>query len=175
MFGPTHVERLALAVLVGVGTARASRGTGGQATATSNSVTNASQPGTRQLHYHIGLAARDTSLGAYIWSGRVDGAVTGRAKMELRFPDMPPQIPGTLPIQTHWIVTASPASRSFEARLTGTVDLASGKTHLVGTITAGPWSGHVVETNSQVFNRGPNGALSDSDGTLTISLQRAPD
>lgn len=172
MLGPTHIERLALAVLVTVGTANESRS--GQAAPASNSAANASQPGTRHLRYHINLATRDTSSGAYIWSGRVDGAVTGRARMELRFPAMPPRIPGTLPLQTHWVVTASPASESFEANLTGRIDLASGKTHLVGTIVGGPWSGHLVETNSQVFHRAPNGTLSESDGTITISLQRAP-
>jgi hypothetical protein len=174
MFGATHVERLVLAAVVGVVTVSASRSIGGQSTATSNSGANASHPETRTLHYHVSLVARDTS-GAYVWAGRVDGSLNGRARMELRFPDMRPQIPGTLPMKTHWVVTASPGPESFEANLSGTIDLASGKTHLVGAIVSGPWSGHLVETNSQVFHRAPNGTLSASDGTMTISPQRAPD
>jgi hypothetical protein len=170
MFGATHGKPLALVFLLGVVTVGAGRSIGAQTTAASNSPSNASQPGTQKIHYHISLAKRDTS-GTYLWHGRVDGAVTGEARMELRFPDMRPQIPGTLPLETHWIVTASPASESFEAKLKGTIDLASGKTHLVGTIVGGPGalSGRVVETNSQVFHRAPNGTLSDSDGTITIS------
>jgi hypothetical protein len=175
MFRPTAFERWAVAVLVAVGTTTASRSIGGQTTAAPNGATNPSQARTRQLHYHISLAKRDTSSGAYIWTGHVDGAVTGGARMELRFPDTPPQIPGTLPLQTHWVVTASPASESFEANLTGTIDLASAKTHLVGTIVGGRWTGQLLETNSQVFHRAPNGTLSDSYGTITISPQRAPD
>jgi hypothetical protein len=173
MFATTRVEHFAVAVFVGAGSVIAARSSGGQTIAPSRAATTA-QPGARQVHYHIRLIGRDTASGVYTWRGRVDGGVTGNATMELQFPPRPPQIPGTLPLQTRWIVTASPASQSFEANLTGTIDLASRKTHLVGTITGGPWSGQAVESNSQVFNRAPNGALSASDGALTILPQRAP-
>jgi hypothetical protein len=43
--------------------------------------------------------------------------------------------------------------------------MVSGQTHLVGKITEG---GRRVETSSRLLNLGPNRALSDIDGNMTI-------
>jgi hypothetical protein len=166
MLRATPFPRFASMALVAVAGVIAS----GHATAqgTVNATASASKPaGPRYIHYNLTLTGRDSS-GAYNWAGNVTGAVSGHAAVQLRFPNVAPSIPGTLPLVTHWVVTASPESQSFEASLTGSIDLASAKTHFAGTVTTGPWTGQIVETNSQVFNRAANGTLSNSVGTITI-------
>jgi hypothetical protein len=70
--------------------------------------------------------------------------------------------------RAEWIVEAEPASDSFKAKLTGTVEVASGQTHLVGTITEGANKGRRVETSSRLLDFGPNRSLSDIDGNMVI-------
>jgi len=154
--------------LMGAFAAYASLSAAGQATP--SSPPSPPRQGVQHVRYHLTLSSLDSS-GIYVWNGTVSGAVTGRAKVQVRFPNGPPQKPGTLPLQAHWVVTATPASQSFDASLTGMIDLASGKTHYAGAIESGPWSGRAIEMNSQLFNRGPNGALSASDGALMILPQ----
>ena len=73
-----------------------------------------------------------------------------------------------IPVYSHWVVTAVPASESFEAKLSGTVETVSGQTHLVGKITESANKGRRVETSSRLLNFGPNRSLSDIDGNMTI-------
>jgi hypothetical protein len=122
---------------------------------------------TIRVRYHVKLVHRDTS-GTYVWTGSVDGAVTGTATMELRFQEGRSQVAGTELIQTHWMVKATPESKSFEASLSGTVHSTSLKTHLSGTIMAGPGRGQQIFTDSQVFTKGTQHVLSEIEGMFTI-------
>ena len=121
-----------------------------------------------ELSYRLQLDGRDSS-GQYNWSGSVDGATHGRATVSLTFQKGSSPQPGLAPVQTRWTVRATPARKSFEAALSGTMDMVSGRVHLVGAIIAGAGRGQRVETNSQVFNLGPNAALSESNGIMTIA------
>jgi len=121
-----------------------------------------------ELSYRLQLDGRDTT-GHYNWSGTVEGPTHGRASVELTFQRGPSPQPGLAPVQTRWIVRATPARKSFEAALSGTIDLASGRAHLVGAIIAGAGRGQRIETNSQLFNLGPNESLSESNGTMRIA------
>jgi hypothetical protein len=122
---------------------------------------------TIRVRYRVKLVHRDTS-GTYVWTGSVDGAVTGTARMELRFQEGRSQVAGTELIQTHWMVKATPESKSFEASLSGTVHSTSLKTHLSGTIMAGPGRGQQIFTDSQVFTEGTQHVLSEIEGMFTI-------
>lgn len=122
------------------------------------------------IRYHLLLTKRDTATGAYVWAGRVSGAVTGHAAMEANFQEERSAQPGAVVIHTHWTVTATRESRSFEASLSGTMDMTTSKTHLVGTIDTGTWRGQKIETNSQLLNGGPNKTVSKVDGMMTIWL-----
>jgi hypothetical protein len=75
---------------------------------------------------------------------------------------------GKIPVHSSWVVTAVPASESFKAKLSGTVEAVSGQTHLVGRITEGFNKGRRVETSSRLLNFGPNRTLSDIDGNMII-------
>ncbi len=121
--------------------------------------------------YHLTLTGRDTS-GAYAWTGPVNGAVTGRATVAVRFQERPGPKPSVAFIDSHWVVSATPASNSFEARLSGTGDIVSGRTHLVGTIIGGAGRGQKIETESNLAFRGPSAEMSGSDGVITVWPQR---
>ena len=122
----------------------------------------------RELSYRLQLDGRDTT-GHYNWSGSVDGPTRGRAAVRLAFQNGPSLHPGLAPVQTRWVVRATPDTESFEAALNGTIDMVSGRAHLVGVIIAGAGRGQRIETNSQLFNLGPNAALSESNGTMKIA------
>jgi hypothetical protein len=121
-----------------------------------------------ELSYRLQLDGRDTT-GHYNWSGLVDGPTRGRAAVWLAFQKGPSPEPGLAPVQTRWVVRASPDRKSFEAALNGTIDMVAGRAHLVGVIIAGAGRGQRIETNSQLFNLGPNAALSESNGTIRIA------
>lgn len=125
-------------------------------------------PASAQLSYRLQLDGRD-STGQYHWSGSINGATHGQAAVLLTFANGQPAHPGLAPVQTRWLVRASPDAESFEATLNGTIDMSSGRTHLVGVITAGADRGRRVETNSQLFNLGEHAALSESSGTMSIA------
>jgi hypothetical protein len=146
MLGPSLLHRSALALVVGAALMT---------------------PATQQLHYHLKLTQRDTT-GNYAWVGRVTGAVNGRATVTLQFQGTPADKPAEALVQSRWIVRATPDSDSFEASLSGTIDIASGETHLVGAIVKGAGRGQEIETRSQLLNLGPNGTMSDADGAITI-------
>jgi hypothetical protein len=126
-----------------------------------------------QLSYLLRLDGRDTT-GQYNWSGSVDGSTKGRADVRLSFKNGPSLHAGLAPVQTRWLVRAIPDSKSFEATLNGTIDMVSGRAHLVGVIIAGAGRGQRVETNSQLYNFGENAALSESSGTMNIAAAPAP-
>ncbi|HEX7337217.1 MAG TPA: hypothetical protein VF252_08420 [Gemmatimonadales bacterium] len=121
-----------------------------------------------ELSYRLDLDGRDTA-GHYNWSGLITGATEGRAAVQLVFQKGAAPEPGLAPVETRWVVRATPDTDSFEAVLHGTIDLVSGRAHLVGVITAGAGQGRQIETNSQLFNLGPNAALSESTGTMKIT------
>lgn len=126
-----------------------------------------------ELSYRLQLDSRDSTTGHYKWSGSVDGATHGHAIVDLTFQKGAATEPGLAPVQTRWIVSATPARKSFEASLSGTMDMGSGRVHLVGAIIAGAGRGQRVETNSQVFNLGPNASLSESNGIMRIASHPA--
>jgi hypothetical protein len=120
-----------------------------------------------QLSYHVKGIKRD-SAGQYTMSGTVNGEVQGRATLVFGFDEGSSGEAGKALIHSYWVVTAVPASESFKAKLSGTVEVVSGQTHLVGTITEGANKGRRVETSSRVLSFGPYGTLSDIDGNMII-------
>ena len=135
------------------------------------SVTPADKPGQDnkiQLSYHVKAIKRDSVSGQYTMSGTVNGEVQGRATLVFGFDEGSSGEAGKALIHSYWVVTAVPASESFKAKLSGTVEVVSGQTHLVGKITEGANKGRRVETSSRVLNFGPYGSLSDIDGNMII-------
>ena len=120
-----------------------------------------------ELSYHVKAIKRD-SAGQYTMSGTVNGAVQGRATLVFGFDKGSSGEAGKALIHSSWVVTAVPASESFKAKLSGTVEVVSGQTHLVGKITEGANKGRRVETTSRVLDFGPYGSFSDIDGNMII-------
>src|SRR6476661_4039454 len=120
-----------------------------------------------ELSYHVKAIKRD-SAGQYTMSGTVSGERHGRATLMFGFDEGSSGEAGKALIHSSWVVTAVPASESFKAKLSGTVEVVSGQTHLVGKITEGANKGHRVETTSRVLDFGPYGSLSDIDGNMII-------
>jgi hypothetical protein len=120
-----------------------------------------------ELSYHVKSIRRDSS-GQYTMSGTVHGERQGKATLVFGFDEGSSGQTGKIPVHSYWIVTAVPASESFKAKLSGTVETVSGQTHLVGKITEGANKGRRVETSSRLLNFGPNHSLSDIDGNMTI-------
>jgi hypothetical protein len=136
----------------------------------SQSVTPAAKPSQDnkiQLSYHVKAIKRD-SAGQYTMTGTVNGEVQGRATLVFGFDEGSSGEAGKALIHSSWVVTAVPASESFKAKLSGTVEVVSGQTHLVGKITEGANKGRRVETTSRVLDFGPYGSLSDIDGNMII-------
>ena len=134
------------------------------------SVTRAHKPSQDnkiELSYHVKAIKRD-SAGQYTLSGRVNGELRGRATLVFGFDEGSTGQAGKALIHSSWVVKAEPASESFKAKLSGTVEVASGQTHLVGKITEGANKGRRVETSSRLLNFGPNHSLSDIDGNMII-------
>jgi hypothetical protein len=120
-----------------------------------------------ELSYHVKAIKRDSS-GQYTMSGTVNGERQGKATLVFGFDEGSSGQAGKIPVHSYWVVEAEPASDSFKARLTGTVEVVSGQTHLVGTITEGANKGRRVETSSRLLNFGPHRSLSDIDGNMII-------
>jgi hypothetical protein len=134
------------------------------------SVTPADEPNQDnklELSYHL-QALKRNSAGQYEMSGTVYGERRGKAAVVWGFDKGPSGQPGQAPVHASWVVTAVPASESFKAELSGTADVISGQTHLVGKITEGAYKGRRVETRSRLLNFGPNRSLSDIDGNMII-------
>ncbi|HEY8195776.1 MAG TPA: hypothetical protein VIG04_02260, partial [Gemmatimonadales bacterium] len=89
-----------------------------------------------QLSYHVKAIKRDSS-GQYTMSGTVNGERQGTATLVFGFDEGPSGEAGKAPVHSYWVVKAEPASESFKAKLSGTVEVISGQTHLVGEITEG--------------------------------------
>ena len=130
----------------------------------------ASQDDKIELSYHVKAIKRDSS-GQYTMSGTVHGERQGQATLVFGFDEGSSGQAGKIPVHSHWIITAVPASESFKARLSGTVETVSGQTHLVGKITEGANKGRRIETSSRLLNFGPNRSLSDIDGNMIIDGQ----
>jgi hypothetical protein len=120
-----------------------------------------------ELSYHVKAIKRD-SAGQYTMSGTVSGERQGRATLVFGFDEGSSGQAGKTLIHSSWVVTTVPASESFKAKLSGTVEAVSGQTHLVGKITEGAGKGRRVETKSRLLNFGPNRSLSDIDGNMII-------
>jgi hypothetical protein len=126
-----------------------------------------SQDNKIELSYHVKAIERD-SAGQYTMSGTVNGEIHGQATLVFGFDEGPSGQAGKAPVHSYWVVKAEPASESFKAQLSGTVEVISGQTHLVGKITEGANKGRRVETSSRLLNFGPNHSLSDIDGNMII-------
>ena len=127
----------------------------------------ASQDDKIQLSYHVKAIKRD-SAGQYTMTGTVSGERQGKATLVFGFDEGSSGEAGKALVHSSWVVTAVPASESFKAKLSGTVEVISGQTHLVGKITEGAYKGRRVETKSRLLNFGPNQSLSDIDGNMVI-------
>ena len=127
----------------------------------------ASQDNKIQLSYHVKAIKRD-SAGQYTMSGTVSGERQGQATLVFGFDEGSSGQAGKIPVHSSWVITAVPASESFKAELSGTAEVVSGQTHLVGKITEGANKGRRVETKSRLLNFGPNRSLSDIDGNMII-------
>jgi hypothetical protein len=68
-------------------------------------------------------------------SGTLDGEWQGQAIVRFGFDEGSSGEVGKALIHSYWVVKADPPSAFFSAQLSGTVDVASGQTHLVGTLT----------------------------------------
>ena len=126
-----------------------------------------SQDNKIELSYHVKAIKRD-SAGQYTMSGTVNGERRGKATLVFGFDEGSSGQAGKIPVHSYWVVTAVPASESFKAKLSGTAEVVSGQTHLVGEVTEGPNKGRRVETSSRLLNFGPNHSLSDIDGNMII-------
>jgi hypothetical protein len=135
----------------------------------SQSVTRSDKPSRDkiELSYHVKAIKRD-SAGQYTMSGTVSGERQGRATLVFGFDQGSSGQVGKALVHSYWVVTAVPASESFKAKLSGTAEVVTGQTHLVGTITDGANKGHRIETSSRLLNFGPNRSLSDIDGNMII-------
>ena len=134
------------------------------------SVTPADKPGQNnkiELSYHVKAIKRD-SAGQYQMSGTVSGELQGRATLVFGFDEGSSGQAGKALVHSSWVVKAEPHSESFKAKLSGTAEVVSGQTHLVGKITEGAYKGRRVETRSRLLNFGPNRSLSDIDGNMII-------
>ncbi|HEV7365260.1 MAG TPA: hypothetical protein VGN76_05405 [Gemmatimonadales bacterium] len=133
------------------------------------SVTPADKPSDNkiELSYHVKAIQRD-SAGQYTMSGTVNGERQGKATLVFGFDEGSSGQAGKALVHSSWVVTAVPASESFKAKLSGTAEVVSGQTHLVGKITEGANKGRRVETSSRLLNFGPNQSLSDIDGNMII-------
>jgi hypothetical protein len=135
-----------------------------------HSLTRANEPSQDdkiELSYHVKAIKRDNA-GQYTMSGTVNGERKGRATLVFGFDEGSSGQAGKALIHSSWVVSAVPPSESFKATLKGTVEVATGQTHLVGTITEGANKGSRVETSSRLLDLGPNGSLSDIDGNMII-------
>jgi hypothetical protein len=130
----------------------------------------ASQDNKIQLSYHVKAIKRDSS-GQYTMTGTVSGERRGKATLVFGFDEGSSGEAGKALIHSSWVVTTVPVSESFKAKLRGTVEVVSGQTHLVGTITEGANKGRRVETTSRVLDFGAYGSLSDIDGNMTIDAK----
>jgi hypothetical protein len=126
-----------------------------------------SQDNKIELSYHVKAIKRD-SAGQYTMSGTVSGERQGRATLVFGFDQGSSGEAGKALVHSSWVVSAVPASESFKAKLSGTADVVSGQTHLVGKIIEGANKGRRVETSSRLLNFGPNRSLSDIDGNMII-------
>lgn len=120
-----------------------------------------------ELSYHMTAIQRD-SAGQYTMTGTVSGERQGRATLVFGFDQGSSREAGKALVHSRWVVEAVPASESFKAELSGTVEVVSGQTHLVGRITEGANQGRRVETSSRLLDLGPNRSLSDIDGKMII-------
>jgi hypothetical protein len=120
-----------------------------------------------ELSYHVKAIKRD-SAGQYTMSGTVSGERQGRATVVFGFDEGSSGQAGKALVHSSWVVSTVPASESFKAKLSGTAEVVSGQTHLVGKITEGANKGRRVETSSRLLNFGPNRSLSDIDGNMII-------
>jgi len=120
-----------------------------------------------ELSYHLNAIQRD-SAGQYTMSGTVSGERQGRATLVFGFDQRSSGEAGKVLVHSRWVIEAVPASESFKAELSGTAEVVSGQTHLVGRITEGANKGQRVETSSRLLDFGPNGSLSDIDGNMVI-------
>ena len=120
-----------------------------------------------ELSYHLKAIQRD-SAGQYTMSGAVSGERQGRATLVFGFDEGSSGQAGKVLVHSSWVVNAVPASESFKAELSGTAEVVSGQTHLVGKITEGANKGRRIETSSRLLDFGPNGSLSDIDGNMII-------
>ena len=123
-----------------------------------------------ELSYHVKAIKRDTA-GQYMMSGTVSGERQGKATLMFGFDEGSSGEAGKALIHSSWVVTTEPASESFKAKLSGTVEVVTGQTHLVGKITEGANKGRRVETTSRVLDFGPYGSLSDIAGNMTIDAK----
>jgi hypothetical protein len=136
----------------------------------SQSVTPADKPSQDdkiELSYHVKAIKRD-SAGQYTMSGTVKGELQGQATLVFGFDEGSSGQAGKALVHSYWVVKAEPASESFKAKLSGTAEVVSGQTHLVGEITEGANKGRRVETSSRLLNFGANHSLSDIDGNMII-------
>jgi hypothetical protein len=120
-----------------------------------------------ELSYHVKAIKRD-SAGQYTMSGTVGGERHGRATLVFGFDEGSSGQAGKALVHSYWVVETVPASESFKAKLSGTAEVVSGQTHLVGKIIEGSNKGRRVETRSRLLNLGPNRSLSDIDGKMII-------
>jgi hypothetical protein len=109
----------------------------------------------------LDLTFEKAAVGDTVWTGRVSGGIEGTLTTVLITAD------ATRPVwhvEFYWIITADDPSRSFVARLTGTLNSGTGEVAM---------SGHVVDGFREGARVEEQGALVDAErsvfrGTITV-------
>lgn len=101
------------------------------------------------------------AVGDTVWTGRVSGDVEGTLTTVLIAADTSQAV---WQVEFYWIVTADDPDRSFVARLTGTLDSASGAVAMSGSVVDGYREGARVEEAGELYDAD----RSAFEGTITI-------
>lgn len=104
-----------------------------------------------------------SKAGDCLWTGHVEGDVTGQVTVALQQVEDPVEAANPVwHVRAHWSVAATRPGRSFSGELEGMVDWKSGVSRLSGVITAGWMKGAWLQQEARVV-RG------DLTGTLAIT------
>jgi len=109
----------------------------------------------------LGLTFEKAAVGDTVWTGRVSGDVEGVLTTVLISADASQPV---WQVEFYWIVTADDPSRSFIARLTGTLNSETGAVAMSGHVVDGYREGARVEEEGMLVDA----ERSAFSGTITV-------